>query len=189
MSLHMGGRIAEVVDLIVDPNTLKLIACQVDGAVPQESGSNILCVDDIREFSRLGMIIDSADDFAGEDDIIQVQEIRKLNFSLINLHVETVSKAKLGKVIDFVLDTETWRIYQLIVHRPALKSLFDPELTIPRSEIVEVNDYKVIVRSEHEKSETPAPVEPDFVSNFVNPFRKSDLATESQSSDAKTEQS
>ncbi len=182
----MGGRIAEVTELVIDPNTLKLVACRVDGAAPEESGDHILRVDDIREFSRLGMIVDSADDFAGDDDVIQVSEIRKLNFSLINLRVESVDKAKLGKVIDYILDTDTWQVFQLIVHRPMLKSLLDPELTISRSEIVEVNDYKVIVRSEHKKEKTSAPAESDFVPNFVNPFRKSDLATEAQGNETKT---
>lgn len=182
----MGGRIAEVTGLIIDPNTLKLIACQVDGAAPEESGNHILRVDNIREFSRLGIIIDSADDFAGDDDIIQVSEILKLNFSLIGLRVESTDKAKLGKVIDYILDTTVWQVHQLIVHRPMLKSLIDPELIIPRSEIVEVNDYKVIIRSEHKKEKTAAPVESDFVPNFVNPFRKSDLATETQGNEIKT---
>lgn len=183
MSLHVGGQIAEVVDLIVDPNNLKLIACQVDGVAPAESGDNILRVEDIREFSRLGMIVDSADDFAGEDDIIQVQKVRKLNFSLLNLHVETVKKSKLGKVSDYIINTETWQVHQLVVHRPILKALIDPELIIPCSDIIEVTDYKVIVRDEHLKAPSSAPVKSDFVPNFVNPFRKTDLATEAQPKD------
>ena len=52
----------------------------------------------------------------------------------------------------------------------ALKSFSDPELTIPRKEIVEVNDYKVIVKDEEKVIKKKAAHE-DFIPNFVNPFR------------------
>lgn len=181
LSLHVGGRIAEVSELIIDPNNLQLIACKLVGVVSKESDTNILTMDSVREFSRLGMIVDSSDEFSEIDDVIQVKEILKLNFSLTDLKVETERKTKLGKVVDYTLDTDTWLVHQLIVHRPILKSLIDPELTISRREITEVTDYKIIVKDEKQSPKSPRPIqttEPDFVPNFVNPFRKSDLAQE-----------
>ena len=54
-----------------------------------------------------------------------------------------------------------------------MKSLMDPELTIPRKEIIEVTDYKVIVKDEEKVIKEKAEKE-DFIPNFVNPFRKSE---------------
>ena len=56
------------------------------------------------------------------------------------------------------------------------QSFFDSELTIPRSEIVEITDYKIIVRDE-EKVIKERALKEDFVPNFVNPFRKTEQPT------------
>lgn len=185
LSLHVGGRIAEVSELIVDPNNLKLIACKLTGVVAKEGDADILTMDSVREFSHLGMIVDSSDEFSQLDDVIQVQQIVQLNFSLNGLKVQSQSKAKLGKVIDYVLESETWRVVQIIVQRPFLKALIDPELIIPRRKIVEVTDYEIIIKDEKEpkKQRQVSPAQTDFVPNFVNPFRSSDLSPKTNDSD------
>ena len=55
---------------------------------------------------------------------------------------------KLGKVIDYTATTDNFTIQQIIVKRPLVKSFVDPELTIHRKEIVEITDYKIIVKDE-----------------------------------------
>lgn len=176
LSLHVGGRIATVKELIIDPNNLKLIACRVDGPMVGREVGDILPMDSVREFSRLGMIIDSADEFVEADEIVRIQKIIGLNFALPGLKVETKKGTKLGKVIDFTLISDTWQTEQLIVRRPIMKALIDPELTISRKQIVEVDDYKVIVKDEEEKIRAKA--SKDFTPSFVNPFRKPDFASE-----------
>ena len=66
-------------------------------------------------------------------------------------------------------------IYQLIVQRPFVSSLIDPTLTINRSQIIEIDDFKVTIR--HDKAqikikEDKKKAAEDFVPNFTNPFRK-----------------
>lgn len=180
LSLHLGASIGRVTQTIVDPNILQIIAFRVEG--PNLRGG-ILPVKSVREYSSMGMIIDSIDDIANEDEIIHVKEILELNFSLIDLKVVTRKKSKLGKVIDFTVDSEAWAVQQLIVQRPMIKSLIDPQLTIPRSEIVEVDDYQVIVKDEERKIKEQKPA--DFTPNFVNPFRDPELATEAKTLDEK----
>ena len=72
-------------------------------------------------------------------------------------------------------------VYQLIVQRPVMASLIDPQLTINRSQIVEIDDFKVVIKNGKSevkvKKETKADSE-DFVPNFVNPFRKPSHAVE-----------
>lgn len=178
LSLHIGGPVATVKRPVIEPSSFKIIALEVAGPLIRGEVGNILDVADIREVANVGIIIDSTDDLVQQDDVIKVAEILKLNFALVGLKVKTRKGAKLGKVIDFVLDTETFMIQQLIVHRPMTKSLIDPELTIPRSEIVEVNDYEVIVKDEKKTAKKKA-AEPtkEFVPNFVNPFREPTFST------------
>lgn len=180
LSLHVGGRIANVTDLVIDPNNLSLIAVRVDGPVVDEESGSLLPINSIREFSRLGMVIDSVDDFVGDEEIIHLHNILKLRFNLSGLKVITKKKSKIGKVGDYILNTASWQVHQLIVKRPAMKAFFDPELIISRHQIVEVTDYEVIIKDEHEKPkrEAPAKVAPDFTPNFINPFRKPEFAPE-----------
>lgn len=177
LSLHVGGPIAWASADIVDPEKLKIIAFKVDGPAIKNDpeAGNLLEVRDVREFANSGMIIDSIEDFVNPGDVMKLDKIMELNFSLIGLKVETKKGSKLGKIIDYVVDTETFTVLQLVVKRPVVKALLDPELIIPRKEIVEVNDYKIIVKDEEEKIRKRAEHE-DFVPNFVNPFREPDFS-------------
>lgn len=183
LSLHVGGQIAQVVELIIDPNSLKLIAMRVEGAMIRDDIGDILPIESVREFSKVGMIIDSTDDLAQEDEIVKVRDVLKLNFELKGLKVVTKKGAKLGRVSDYILRSDIWEVYQLVVQRPFIKAFLDPELIISRSSIVEVDDYKITVKDEHDrpkaKTVAPKPVE-NFVPDFVNPFRKPDFAPDNQ---------
>ena len=177
LSLHVGGPIAWVDDDIIDPEKLKIIAFNVSGPAIKNDpeAGNILETSDVREFADSGMIIDSIEDFVNRGDVIKLDKIMDLNFALKGLKVETKKGSKLGKIIDYIVDTETYMVHQLVVKRPAMKALLDPELIVPRKQIVEVNDYKIIVRDEEEKIKNRAEHE-EFVPNFVNPFREPDFS-------------
>ncbi|MBR3177718.1 hypothetical protein IKF27_02875 [Candidatus Saccharibacteria bacterium] len=170
LSLHVGQPIARIISPIIDPNDLKIIGFEVaDGVVGGEVG-NILRTESIREFSDIGMIVDSEDVFVSRSDVIKIDEAMSLEFKLVDLKCVTKKGTKLGKIIDYTVDPNTFEIMQIIVQRPALKAFIDPELTISRKEIVEVDDFKVTVKDEEDKIRKRAAKE-DFVPNFVNPFR------------------
>lgn len=179
LSLHVGGRIAEVSELIIDPNELKIIACKVTGPMIGHDVGEILLMNSIREFSRMGMIVDSSDELIDGEEVIRVRDVMKLNFTLTGLKVETKKGNKLGKVSDFTVESSTWQVQQLIVQRPFFKAIIDPELTISRQQILEVDDYKIIIKDEEEKVKSKSNA--DFVPSFVNPFREPDFASDVQS--------
>ena len=178
LSLHLGGPIGKVTSEIVDPSELKIIALNVKG--PQTGNGNygdILDVRYIREYSNIGIIIDSIDELVSRGEIIKIDQIMDLNFSIVGLNVKTKSGTKLGKVVSYNYEPDTMRIMQFIVKRPLIKSFIDPELVINRSDICEVNDYELIIDDEKKtvlKSEKK-PAE-EFVPNFVNPFREGRFA-------------
>lgn len=182
LSLHIGGELARVTELIIDPNNLKVLAFRVDGKTINDDTGDILPVDSVREFSRMGMIIDSIDELVHDGDIVRIKQVLDLNFTLVGLKVTTRQKAKLGKVIDCIVSVSDWAVQQIIVQRPAIKALFDPELVISRQKIIEVTDYEVVIKDEHDKTkskvENVAPAE--FVPNFVNPFREPEYASEAK---------
>jgi sporulation protein YlmC with PRC-barrel domain len=175
LSLHIGGEVARLSRAIVDPDNLKIIGYEVNGPLIRGEVGNVLLIEDVRELAPSGLIVDSIDDFVHRSDVIKIDQIMSLNFNLVGLKVETKSGQKIGKISDYTLDTGSFMVYQLVVKRPAMKALIDPELTINRSQIVEINDHKVIIKNDKEEVKVPAAKKEsgeEFVPNFVNPFRK-----------------
>ena len=172
LSVQDSGRIATIVRPIIDPDNLQIIAFRAFGAIG-ENGGNILDAKSIREYSNLGVVIDSRDEFVNDTDVVKIKNVLELNFDLIGLKVETKKGSKLGRIIDYTVTENDFLVQQVIVKRPTIKSFLDPELTIPRAEIIEVTDDKIIVKDEEKKIKERAMKE-DFVPNFVNPFRKTE---------------
>ena len=178
LSLHVGGMIASTKEAVIDPEDLRVIAYTLDGPLVRNDPEvgNMLDTEDVREVSGSGLIVDSADRFTTREDVIHFDEVMNLGFNLVGLKVVTQDGKKLGKIVDYTLDSSTFMIYQLIVQRPFMSSLLDPELTINRSQIIEIDDYKVTIKhdkaevkvSKKEKAKEPE----EFVPNFTNPFRK-----------------
>ena len=168
-SVQASGPIAQITKSIIDPDTLKIIAFEITGPAIDRN-NNILDVSSIREYSDYGVVIDDAEELVGPNDIIKISQVLALNFDLIDLKVKTKKGSKLGKVTNYTLTSEDFVVQQIIVKRPTLKAIVDPELTISRKEIVEINDYEIIVRDEEKVLKARAEKE-DFIPNFVNPFR------------------
>ena len=168
MSLQTGGRLAHTEKAIIDPANLKILAYEVVGPLLTETPAFIRTAD-IREYGRLGMIIDSTDELIGLSDVIHIKKIHDLNFSLIGMQVIDDHKHKLGKVDDYTLDTDSYVIQQLNVRRGFLKSLNDTGLLINRSQIVEINNSTIVVKSPTKKSAEP--VMQAMRGEFINPFR------------------
>ena len=169
LSVQASGAIAEITAPVVNPDNLKILAFKLQGPVVNAT-NNLLDVKSVRDYSPLGMVIDDNDELIGPEDVVKIKEVLDLNFDLIGLKVETKKGSKLGKITDFTLTSEDFTIQQIIVKRPTIKSFMDPELTIHRREIVEITDYKVVVKDEEKVIKARASKE-DFVPNFVNPFR------------------
>ena len=169
MSLQTGGRLAQTTKPIIDPANLRIVAYEVDGPLLTEHPS-FLRTADIREYGRLGMIIDSTDELVGLDDVLEIEKLHNLNFPLIGLQVIDERKSKLGKVNDYTLETDCYVILQLNGTRGFFKGFNDTGLLIHRSQIVEINDKTIVVKSLANKGVEP--VMQAIRGEFVNPFRK-----------------
>lgn len=167
MGLQTGTQLAVAKNAIIDPSNLKIIAYEVEGPLLAERPSFIR-IADVRELSDVGMIIDGHDEFIGVKDVIVIEKIYELGFKLIGLSVIDESKRKLGKINDYSIDTSSFVIQQINVGRGLLKSLAETELIIHRSQIVEINNEAIIVRSAAKKLE---PIAKSGPLTYMNPFR------------------
>lgn len=169
MGLQTGTKLASTKSPIIDPSNLKIIAYEVDGPLLNEHPSFIR-IADVRELSDMGMIIDSNDEFITTDDIVTLKSIYELNFKLIGLNVFDENKHKLGKVSEYIIDTDSFYIQRLNVKRGMIKSLSDTELLINRSQIIEINDTRIVVKSASMKLES---INKPSEFSYMNPFRSS----------------
>lgn len=169
MGLQTGTQLAQTATPLIDPANLKVVAYVVEGPLLVDHPS-LIRVADVRELSDIGMIIDSNDEFIGLDDVIKIRELYDLGFKLVGMNVIDETKRKLGKVEDYSLDSASFVIQQLSVGRGLIKSLTDTSLLIHRSQIVEINDNHIVVRTTAKKLETAAQTTRH---PFVNPFRPS----------------
>lgn len=167
MSLQTGSELARTTSAVIDPRTLTVIAYEVSGPLLDQHPS-FLRVEDVREQSNIGLIVDSSDEFVGLDDVIKLKEVYEFGFEIVGLPVVDEKGKKLGKVDGFTIELDSFVIQQINVRRPILKSLGDVELLIHRSQIVKVSDTAITVKAGTINAE---PVKA-AVSTYVNPFRQ-----------------
>jgi uncharacterized protein YrrD len=167
LSLQTGARLAAANTPLIDPTSLKIVAYVLEGPLLTERPSLVL-TDDIRELSTIGMIVDSSDEFIGLEDVIKIDKLYKLGFNLLGMNVIDESKHKLGKVEDYSVESDNFVIQQLNVKRGVLKALTETSLLVHRSQIVEINDHSIIVRTTAKKIEKVVKAERR---SYVNPFR------------------
>lgn len=167
--VSLQGKIGIITELVIEPASFKILAFRLSGHLINRN-NNLIDVNSIREYTSFGYIVDSEEELISKDDVIKISQAIDLKFNPLGYRVETKKGSRLGRVTNFTVSSKDYSIQQLIVRRPLIKSFTDPELTIPRKEIVEVNDDKIIVKDEAETIKEKAAHE-DFVPNFVNPFR------------------
>lgn len=176
MGLQTGSELGKLSDPIINPDNLAILAYEVEGPLLDKSPS-ILRIADVREFSDIGVIIDSSDEFITLGDVIKLDEIYNLHFSPLGMKVVDKKRKKLGKVDGYTIETTGFVIQQLSVKRSFFQSLGDTQLLIHRSQIVEINDSEIVVHSE---AKAPEPKLHKVQNNYINPFRKNPQAEHSE---------
>jgi uncharacterized protein YrrD len=143
ISVHAGGKVATITRPLINPHDLTIVGFFVDRAQTEEP--EILLLQDIREWSSRGVVIDHDEEFARIDDLPKLKQIISISYELIEKKVYTESHKKLGTVEEFVVDSEQFTIQKLHVKRNLFRALADAALIISRSQIKSVNDDEIIV--------------------------------------------
>jgi sporulation protein YlmC with PRC-barrel domain len=156
LSLRTGGVVARVERAVINPDNLKIegFYC-TDSRARQEL---ILLVQDIRDFVQNGIVVDDYNVLVEADELIRLKDVLKLQFELAGKPVQTVKKQKLGKVNDYAVDDQSFYVQKLYVERSLLKSLSSGQLSIDRTEIVEVTDKRVIIKELQKTAKSGLPV-------------------------------
>ena len=149
MSLRTGQPVAKVTGLLVNPDNLK-----IEGFYCEDKFSKdelVLLYQDIRDVIPQGFIVNDHDVLVHPRDLVRLKKIIDLDFQLMGKQVTTLSKKRLGKVIDFATEIETMYIQKLYVSQGLLKGMTGGSLGIDRNQINEITDKKIIVNDPLEK--------------------------------------
>jgi uncharacterized protein YrrD len=143
LSLRTGTTIGTVSTPIINPNNLKIEGFYCQDKFDKKQ--RILLYQDIRDIMPQGFVVDDHESLSEAHELIRLQDIIKLEFTLIGKPVITQSKDKVGRVSDFATEVETMYIQKLYVSQPLLKSLTSGSLSIDRSQIMEITNRRIII--------------------------------------------
>ena len=144
MSLRTGGQIAQTSSFIINPNNFKLEGFYCHDRLSKQD--LILLYQDIRNIIGQGVIVNDHDVLSPPDILVRLQDVLKINFVLLGKPVVTISKSKVGKVKDFAVDSDTFFVQKIYVGQSIIKSFSTGQLSIDRTQIVEVTPNKIIIQ-------------------------------------------
>ena len=158
MSLRGGRRISSTLEPIINPHKLR-----IEGFYCEDRASGIdkvLLIEDVREFSDVGLIVDSEDNLMEPADLVRLEEILDMHYTVHGKRLVTESGKKLGHVEDFAIDDGSFRIEKIYARPNALKTFSSNDYIINRRQIASVNMEQVIVKDavvkRGEKSRRPS---------------------------------
>lgn len=150
--------VATTESAIINPNNLK-----IEGFFCQDHFSKnklILLSQDIRDSIDEGIVVNDHDVLSEEGELVRLKPVLDIGFELIGKQVQTVNKQKLGKVSDFAVDSQTFYVQKLYVGQSLLKSLSSGQLSVDRTQIVEITNRRIVIKEllEQVKSGNVSPV-------------------------------
>lgn len=164
MSLQNGSKLGLAQRPIIDPRKLQIIAYYASG--PRIHSASVLHTADIREFGPLGFIVNGADSIMElDEDLIRLKQVIDINFSLLGKMVVDEKKRRLGKVVEYIVETDGFFVQKIHVGQSVLKNLTSSNLIIHRSQIVELTDHHIVVKSGAVKDSVG-------LVQAMNPFRR-----------------
>ena len=143
LSLRGGRRISTTLEAIIDPRKLRVVGFYADD---RASGiDKILLVEDIRELTEMGIIVDSEDSLTDPSDLVRLEEVLNMQYEIVNKKLVTQSGQKIGKADDFAVDDTTFKIEKIYGRPVAMKALKD-DFIISRRQIASVSMEDITVK-------------------------------------------
>ena len=147
LSLRTGTVVARATAPIINPNNLKIEGFYCDDRFNKQQ--LVLLYQDVRDIISQGIVVNDHDALIEVGELVRLKEILELKFELIGKPVETVSKAKIGKVSDYATEVTTMYVQKLYVSQPIFKSFTGGNLGIDRTQINEITNRRIIINDLH----------------------------------------
>jgi len=145
-------KIGKLKEIVVDPDTGKLVAFLLETALP-ESWLSVL---DILEFQENKVLIQSEGKLMPLDDLPRVRQIKKLNIKVLGAKVFTEKGQYLGKATDLIFDEHTGEILRYYIARPLILSPLKAYLILSRDAVLRIEKKGIIVKEPEKKAPAEA---------------------------------
>ena len=155
MSLRTGTQVATALSPIINPNNLKIEGFYCSDRFDKKE--LVMLYQDIRDLLPNGFVIDDHDVLVEPEELVRLKDILKLNFNLIGMPIETVSKHRVGKVSDYATEVSSMYIQKIYASQSILKSFTGGSLSIDRTQIVEITPRRIIINDLLEAAPVSAP--------------------------------
>lgn len=143
LSLRTGGTVATIVRPIINPNNLKVEGFYCQGRF--EKQELILLSQDIRDILPKGFVVNDHDVLSEPEELVRLQKVLQIDFSLPGKQVVTLDKQKVGKVSDYAVETGSMFVQKLYVTQSLMRSLTGGSLSIDRSLVQEITPKRIII--------------------------------------------
>lgn len=144
LSLRTGSMVATTTAAIINPNNLKIEGFY---CIDNRSKEQLVLVEqDIRESIPQGIVINDHDVLVEPEELVRLHKVMNIGFDPIGKPVVTVSKQRVGKVIDYATETDTMYIQKLYVSQSFLKHLTGGNLGVDRNQVQEITAKKIIIQ-------------------------------------------
>jgi len=128
------GRIAEI---IVDPENGRVVAFSIARFLEK---SKVVAETDVLEVKKDGVFVTSENAITAPSEIIRVKEIIDKGIKILKSKAVTESKKVLGKIEDFLIETETASVVKFYVRG----GLLSPSLILPSEKVVRIEKGRII---------------------------------------------
>ena len=130
---------------IFNPNNLKIEGFFCSDSFDRKQ-TLVLLYQDIRDIIPQGFVVNDHDVLSEPEELVRLKDLMDLHFDVLGKHVQTVSKQKIGKVVDYATEVNTMFVQKIYVSQSLLKNFAGGNLGIDRTQIVEITDRKIIVQ-------------------------------------------
>ncbi len=153
MSLRTGAPVAVTDGIVVNPNNLKIEGFYCADKFSAEQ--LILLAQDVRDIVPRGLVVNDHDVLTPPTELIRLKPVLDIQFELLGKSVQTESGHKVGKIADFATDDKTLYIQKLYVSQSLIKSLKSTQLSIDRTQIIEITDRRIIIKDLENTNRSP----------------------------------
>lgn len=145
MSLRTGGKVATTTRAVINPNNLRVEGFHCQDTVDKKLQLILLSID-IRDIVPQGIVVNDHSVLSEPGDLVRLKETLQINFELIGKPVFTDNKSRIGKVSDFAVDLSSLYIQKIYVAQSVIKSFAGGNLSVDRSQIVEITNKKIVIQ-------------------------------------------
>lgn len=125
-------------NIIVDPENGRILAFLINMGLFRKP--KVISEKDVLELRPDGLHIQNEKFLVCPSEIVRVKEVLERKIKILDAKAQTESKKSLGKIEDFLIETETLSIFKFYIKG----GLFSPSLILPYDKVIKIEKGKII---------------------------------------------